>query len=130
MELKKINKKADILHENVIFIVLNVTFFVMMMLFVQMKGSAVHIAEEQTAKQIALLINTARPGTELEVYLGDFLEEAESNGVSKSAAVRIDNANNVIIAKGSADSFYDYAYFNDVNVKFNFKGYYLILEIV
>ena len=37
MNMKKFNKKGDLLHENVIFIVLNVIFFVMLILFIQMK---------------------------------------------------------------------------------------------
>jgi len=63
------NKKANLLYENVIFIVLNVIFLVMMILFIQMKGSAIAIAEEETAKQISLLIDASKPGTYLEVDL-------------------------------------------------------------
>ena len=124
------NKKADLLHENLIFIVLNVIFFVMMILFVQMKGSAIHIAEEETAKQIALIIDVAKPGTDLEINLKDFFEKAEDKGIKRDKSVRIDNEKNLVVVKGSKDSFYDYSYFNDVNVKFNFKDDYLILEVV
>jgi len=124
------NKKADLLHENLIFIVLNVIFFVMMILFVQMKGSAIHIAEEETAKQIALIIDVAKPGTDLEINLKDFFEKAEAKGMKRDKSVRIDNEKNLVVVKGSEDSFYDYSYFNDVNVKFNFKDDYLILEVV
>jgi hypothetical protein len=124
------NKKADLLHENLIFIVLNVIFFVMMILFVQMKGSAIHIAEEETAKQIAIIIDVAKPGTDLEINLKDFFEKAEDKGIKRDKSVRIDNEKNLVVVKGSKDSFYDYSYFNDVNVKFNFKDDYLILEVV
>ena len=124
------NKKADLLHENLIFIVLNVIFFVMMILFVQMKGSAIHIAEEETAKQIAIIIDVAKPGTDLEINLKDFFEKAEAKGMKRDKSVRIDNEKNLVVVKGSEDSFYDYSYFNDVNVKFNFKDDYLILEVV
>jgi len=126
----KMNKKAAILHETVIFVVLNLIFLSMMILFIQMKGSSVHIAEEETAKQIALLIDRARPGTDIEVYLKDFFEKAESKGMSRDRTIRIDNDNNVVMVKGSEDTAYDYAYFNNVNVKFNFQGDYLILEVV
>jgi hypothetical protein len=124
------NKKADLLHENLIFIILNVIFFVMMILFVTLKGSAIHIAEEEIAKQIALLIDVSKPGTDLEINLQDFFEKAESKDMRRERTVIIDNQKNIVIVKGSPDSFYDYSYFNDVNINFNFKGDYLILEIV
>ena len=124
------NKKGDLLHENIIFIVLNVVFFVMMMLFIQLQGSAIHIAEEETAKQVVLLIDAAKPGTELEINLADFFEKAEGKGMKRDNTIQIDNERNIVIVKGSEDSFYDYSYFNDVDVKFNFKDDYLILEVV
>ena len=124
------NKKADLLHENLIFIVLNVIFFVMMILFVQMKGSAIHIAEEETAKQIALIIDVSKPGTDIEINLADFFEKADGKGMRKDKTIIIDNEKNLVTVKGSLDTFYDYSYFNDVNVKFNFKDDYLILEVV
>jgi hypothetical protein len=124
------NKKASFLHENLIFIVLNVIFFTILLVFVTMKGSAVHIAEEETAKQLALLIDASKPVTNLEINFKDFFEEAESNGIRRERSIIIDNFENVIVARGSEDTFYDYSYFNDVNINFNFEGDYLILEIV
>ena len=124
------NKKADLLHENVIFIVLNVIFFVMMILFISMKGSAIYIAEEETAKQIALIIDSAKPGTQIEINLKDYFEKVENEGMNRERSIFIDNEKNIVVAKGSSDSFYDYSYFNDVNIKFNIKGDYLILEVV
>ena len=124
------NNKASILHENIIFIVLNLIFLVMMILFIQMKGSAIHIAEEETAKQIALVIDAAKPGTQLEINLADFFKKAEENGIRKDKSVFINNEQNIVVVKGSSDTFYDYSYFNNVNIKFNFKENYLILEVV
>ena len=124
------NKKGDLLHENLIFIVLNVIFFVMMILFIQMKGSAIHIAEQETAKQIALVIDSAKPGTEIEINLADFFEKADGKGMSREKTIRIDNEKNIVVVRGSSDTSYEYSYFNDVNIKFNFKDDYLILEVV
>jgi len=104
MKIKKLNKKADLLHENVVFIVLNVIFFVMMILFIQMQGSAIHIAED--------------------------FEKAEDEGMRRDKSSQINNEQNIVVVKGSLDTFYDYSYFNDVNIKFNFKGNYLMLEVV
>jgi len=124
------NKKADLLHENVIFIVLNVIFFVMMILFISMRGSTIYIAEEETAKQIALIIDSAKSGTKIEINLKDYFEKVENEGMSRERSIFINNEKNIVVAKGSPDSFYDYSYFNDVNIKFNIKGDYLILEVV
>ena len=125
------NKKAAILHENVIFIILNVVFFSVMILFIYLQSSSVHLMEEETAKQIALLVDVAKPETTIEINLKEFFSSAEKNGISKEKAVKIDNDKNLVIVKGSEKSFYEYGYFNDgVDVAYKFEGDYLVLEIV
>lgn len=132
------NKKADILHEHVIFIVLNVIFFSIMLLFIYIQGSSVHLMEEETAKQIALLIDAARPETTIdaamsettiEINLKNLFAKAEKEGISNNDVVTIDNDKNLVIIRGSKKSFYEYSYFNDVNVGYNVKGDYLVLII-
>lgn len=123
------NKKADILHEQIIFIILNVVFFSVLILFIYLQSSPVHLAEEETAKQIALLIDSSKPGSEIEVNLADFFEKAEGNGISKEKSVEINNNENLVIVRGDKDSFYEYSYFNDVNIEYNFKEGYLVLVI-
>jgi hypothetical protein len=122
-------KKGQILTENIVFIVLNVTFFSIMILFVSLQSSSVHLKEEETAKQIALLIDASKPETIIEVNLKDFFAKAEKEGISKENSIKIDNYNNIVIAKGSEKSFYEYSYFNEVNVEYNLKGDDLILII-
>jgi len=122
-------KKGQILQENIIFIVLNVTFFSVMILFIYLQGSSVHLKEEETAKQIALLIDAAKPETTIEINLKDFFAKAEKEGVSKENSFKIDNYNNLVIVRGSEKSFYEYSYFNDINVEYNIKEDYLILII-
>ncbi|MDP3026934.1 MAG: hypothetical protein Q8N63_04445 [Nanoarchaeota archaeon] len=123
------NKKADILHEHVIFIVLNVVFFSIMLLFIYIQGSSVHLTEEETAKQIALLIDAVKPGTTIEINLKDLFAKAEKEGISKENSIKIDNDKNLVIVQGSKKSFYEYSYFNDINVGYNIKGDYLVLII-
>jgi hypothetical protein len=124
------NKKASFLHENLIFIILNVMFFVIMLLFVTMKGSEIHLAEEEVSKQIALLIDVSKSGTRLEINLQEFFEKAESKGMRRERTIKIDNEDNFVKVIGSEDTFYEYSYFNDVDINFNFEGDYLILEVV
>jgi len=107
------NKRAEILHEHVIFIVLNIVFFSVMLLFIYLQGSSVHLIEEETAKGIALLIDVAKPGTTVELNLKEFFEKAEKNGISRDKIIEIDKEKNLVIVRGSEDSFYEYGYFND-----------------
>jgi len=120
------NKKAEILHEQVIFIILNVVFFAILIAFIYLQGSAVNLVEEETAKQIALLVDASRPGTEIRINLADFFEKSE---ISKENSIVIDNDFNKIVVKGSEESSYDYSYFNDVDVEYNFEEEYLVLVI-
>ena len=123
------NKKADILHENIIFIILNVVFFSVMLIFIYLQGSSVHLSEEETAKQIALLIDASRPETTIEINLKDLFLESEKNGINRERVVEIDEDENLVIVKASEDSFYEYGYFNDVYVLNSIKGDSLVLEI-
>jgi len=122
------NKKAEILYEQVIFIVLNIIFFSVMILFIYLQGSGVHLHEEKTAKQIALIIDSSKPGTEIKLNLEDFFSKKEKQ-ISKESSVVVDNNRNLIVVKGSKDSFYEYSYFNNVDVEYNFEGNYLILVV-
>jgi len=125
------NKKAEILHENVIFIILNVVFFSVMVLFIYLQGSSVHLIEEETAKQVALLIDVAKPGTDIEINLKDFFEQAEGNGIERVKSIEIDKEKNVVLVRGSEDSFYEYGYFNDgVDFAYSPEGNCLVLNVV
>jgi len=124
------NKKGEMLHETVIFVILNIIFFVVMMLFINLQSSSIHLMEEEHAKQIALLIDSSRPDTNINVFMGEFFARAEKNKINRVNSVIIDNEKNLVIVKGSEDSSFEYGFFNDVNIKFDFKGDYLILEIV
>ena len=122
-------KRAEILQENVVFIVLNVAFFSILILFIYSQGSSVHLKEEETAKQIALLIDASKPRTHMEINIADFLKKLDKNGISKEKSIEIDNIKNLVIVRGSKDSFYEYSYFNDVDVEYNFKENYIILVV-
>ena len=124
------NKKADILHENVIFIILNVVFFSMMLVFIYLQGSSVHLAEEETAKQISLLIDASRPNTVLEINLEKLFLEAEKEGINRENVVNIDETKNLVIVRASENSFYEYSYFNDVYVLDKIEGDSLVLEVL
>ena len=123
------NKKAEILTEQVIFIILNIAFFAILLSFIYIQGDSVHWAEEDTAKQIALLIDAARPGTEIKVNVEDFIKKAGKKGVNEQQAIFIDKEKNIVRVKGDVDSFYEYIFFNDVKVSYSVVGGNLNLKI-
>ena len=123
------NKKGEILHEHIIFIILNVVFFSMMLVFIYLQSSSIHLNEEEMAKQIALLIDASRLDTTITLDLGDLFEEAEKNGVNRENVVEIDDENHLVKVRADEDSFYEYSYFNDVHVLDSVKGDEFTLEI-
>tara|TARA_Y100000310_G_C20499318_1_gene723135 strand:- start:39 stop:443 length:405 start_codon:yes stop_codon:yes gene_type:complete len=129
MKLRRLNKKANILQENLVFIILNVVFLAAMLIFIYLQASSVHLLEEESAKKIALLIDASKPNTEIELNLKDFFEKAEKEGMKRDKVVEIDKTRNLVIVRGSKDSFFEYGYFNNIGVELNLNGNYLILEV-
>ena len=99
--------------ENVIFIILNVLFISILILFLLRQGQGAVLLEQSYAKQIALLIDSAKPGMTIILDMGKAKELAEKNGLEfKEVAT---NTNNVITVRLSEGGGYSYSYFNDVN---------------
>ena len=106
-------KRGNLLTENVVFIMLNLIFFGMLVGFIYLQSSSVHLQEQGTAKQIALILDVARPNTIIELNLEDFFSKSDKEGISRQNAIKIDNDLNLVVVRGSKDSFYDYHFFND-----------------
>lgn len=111
---KKRNKKAAILIENVIFIILNILFLAILILFLLKQGQGAVLLEQSYAKQIALLIDSAKPGMTIILDMSKAKDIAEKNGLEFKDIVT--NTNNVITVKLSEKGGYSYSYFNDVDV--------------
>ncbi|OIO81487.1 hypothetical protein AUJ84_00925 [Candidatus Pacearchaeota archaeon CG1_02_32_132] len=122
-------KKGNILMENVIFIILIIVFISILFVFVTRQGSNQSVLEKQLAKQIALVIDEAEPGTQVQIRVED-----EFN---KYPGGKIQVDNNVVNVNFGSGAGYSYGYFNKVNVESNildlnsdgFKGRYLTLII-
>ena len=110
--LKK-NRKGTILLENIIFIVLNIMFIVILILFVYKHGSGAVVLEQSYAKNIALLIDSAKPVSELKLNMEEGFDLAEKNSVSRNEIVKIED--NIVIVKLTKDSEYQYSFFNNVD---------------
>ena len=135
MQLKKVirkqksknlnkNKKASILTENIIFIILNLIFLTVLIVFLLRQGSGIVVLEQSYAKQLALLIDSSQPGMLIELDMTKAIEVAANNGLEARDIIEINK--NIVKVKLSAKSGYEYSFFNDVSVSHPY--YYLISD--
>ena len=107
-------KRGTILVENIIFIILNLVFIIILVLFIARQGEGAILVEQQYAKQIALLIDSAKPVSIIQLNMDEALEIAEKNKIPFDDVVSING--NVVRVRLSDDSGYEYSFFNNVNV--------------
>lgn len=107
------NKKGEILIENVIFIVLNLLFLMILMLFLFRQGDGAIVLEQSYAKNIALVLDSAKPVMEIQVNMEKAFEVADKNNVARDDVVKIKD--NLVIVKLSEKGGYSYSFFNDVD---------------
>ncbi len=109
------NKRGDILVENVIFIVLNIIFVSILILFLFRQGSGAGLLEQTYSKQIALMIDSAKPVMEIKLNMEKTKKIAEENKFDFKDVASI--TGNVVNIKLSQKGGYEYSFFNDVEVK-------------
>lgn len=107
------NRKGAILVENVIFIILNILFITILALFLFRQGNGAVVLEQSYAKNIAFLIDSAKPVMEIKLNMEDAIGLAEKNGVNRDDIVKI--SGNVVLVKLSEKSGYQYSFFNNVD---------------
>jgi len=123
------DRKGTILMENLIFIILNLVFLsiLILFLFTKMGGSAV--LEEKYAKQIALLIDSSEPNMKIHLNMKDAIKKAEKEEFPLNEIVVIEE--NIVRVKLREKGGYEYSFFNDVSVTEQFDGdeeYYFVIE--
>ena len=107
-------KRGHILVENVIFIILNLIFLTILILFIYSKTGSEALLEEKYSKQIALMIDSAKPGMIIHLNMEDAIEKAEKNnwGIKKIVSV----SGNTITVQLREKGGNSYSFFNDVDV--------------
>ena len=110
-----INKSGEILVENVLFIVLNILFISLLIFFLFKQGSGAILLEQTYSKQIALMIDSAKPAMEIKLNMEKAQKIAEENKVDFGEAVNING--NLVKVKLSQKGGYEYSFFNDVEAK-------------
>ena len=111
---KRTGKKGDILVGDVIFLVLNLVFLAILIIFVISKTNDASRFEEIYAKQIALIIDSAKPGMTIYLNMEDAIEKAMDENQNIGTLVRING--NMVTVKLKEKGEYSYSFFNDVNV--------------
>ncbi len=108
-------KRGEILIENIIFIILNVIFVSILIFFLFKQGSGAILLEQTYSKQIALMIDSAKPVMEIKLNMEKAKKVAEENKIDFSEIVSI--TGNVVKVKLSQKGGYEYSFFNDVEAK-------------
>jgi len=109
------NKRGEILIESVIFIILNLAFLTILVLFLVKQGASGALLEDAYSKQIALIIDSAVPGMSIEINLEEGFKLAEENGILLEDIVQIEK--NIVRVKLSEKGGKEYSFFNNVSVE-------------
>jgi len=130
-ENKLKNKRGNILTENIIFIILNLVFLSILIVFLVSKMSAAAVLEEMHAKQIALMISAAEPGMTIHLDMENAINIAKKEGINSGDVVTIKE--NVVTVKLREKGGYSYSFFNNVDARPNFdtltnKGYFFVVD--
>lgn len=107
------NKKANIITENIIFIILNLIFLSILVLFVFSKAGSAAVLEEKYAKQIALTIDAAKPLMVITLNMEDAFKKMDKNWKQDDVVVIKENTVTVRLREKGG---YSYSFFNAVYV--------------
>jgi hypothetical protein len=129
--LFKKNSRGNILTENIIFIVLNLVFITILLIFLFSKAGAAPLLEEKYAKQIAFIIDASEPGMVIYLNMENALDIAQKEKISPGNIVKING--NMVTVKLREKGGYSYSFFNDVEANANFytsnkKEYYFVIS--
>ena len=106
-------KRGQILVENVVFIILNLIFLTILILFIYSKTGSEALLEEKYAKQIALIIDSAKPGMIIVLNMEDAIKKADGNwDLNKVISV----SGNTVTVKLREKGENSYSFFNDISV--------------
>ena len=107
-------KRGTILVENVIFITLNILFLVILVIFIARQGGGAIVLEQSYAKQIALLVDSAKPGMVIILNMEKGYELAQENKIDFKDVINV--TGNVVTVKLSEQGGYSYSFFNNIDL--------------
>jgi hypothetical protein len=114
--ISRMDKKGiDLLSENVVYLLLVVMFVFLTFSSVTLVGKQVTLYEQVYAKQLALMIDKAEPGMDIEYRDFKIFKLAAENNAPRNI-VTINNELNQVTVRLSNGAGYNYKFFNDVDV--------------
>ena len=123
------NKRGDIGDliglEETIFLILNIIFFAILLIFVYNAGSRAFVYEESYVKQIVSIIDNSKPGMNILLDVKAGLEVGRKNGFKEFI---VKNDENLIIVKLSKSG-YSYRYFSDYEIELELQDNLLLIKI-
>ena len=128
MFLRRRDKRGvGILTENIIFLILNLIFLTIVVLFVFSKAGSVAVLEEHHAKQIALAIDASKSKMFIDLNLEKAVKKGLKEGQNPEQIVSI-NENVVTVKINPKGKGYSYSFFNGevVSVKYVPENFYRI----
>jgi len=108
-----ISKKGNILTENIIFIILNLVFLSILIIFLFSKMGAAAVLEEKYAKQIALILDSAEPVMIISINMEDAIKIANKENRDLNNIISIQD--NVVKVQLREKGGYSYSFFNDID---------------
>jgi len=124
-----LNKRAEsLILSPVLFIILNLIVFMALLAFVVKSSTGAVVYEEAYAKQIALLLDKAKPGMQIQLDFEKGLKIAEKNKYA-GKIVSIDKENNEVIVKLALRGGYGFKYFSDYDVVSYFNKNILVIIV-
>ena len=118
---RMINKKGNILTQNIIFIILNLVFLSILVIFLFSKMGAAAVLEEKYAKQIALILDSAEPGMIISLNMKDAIKIANKENRDLNNIISIQD--NVVKVQLREKGGYSYSFFNDIQYTEDFSIY-------
>ncbi|VVB78629.1 Uncharacterised protein [uncultured archaeon] len=124
------NKRGDsLVIETVTFTLFNLIFFVGMLIFIYNSGNQTSILEESYAKQIALMIDNAKPDMAVLININDVKDVALKNNKPLDKVFSLDKQTNKVKVSLNLGGGYAYSYFSSNDVSLQEKDNWLSVII-
>jgi hypothetical protein len=106
----------EILQQNIIFLVLNLFFLGILIVFLSSRMGNSAVYEETYAKQIALVLDSAKPGMIIHINMEDGIDIAKKELGEDKLGEIVSIKENVVTVKLKEKGGYSYSFFNNIKV--------------
>ena len=107
---------TSLMLEHIIYIVIFISFFIVMYSFVNSYADRSAFFEDFYSKKISQAINSAKPGTEFKIDITPLAVTAFKRNKPIKDLVYIDNLNNEVVVSSRLNAGTSFKFFNDVDV--------------